>query len=47
MTGSLARDSIFFTGTVSSKRDLTWACWDSVPGDRKGVVVVLSMFYSE
>jgi len=41
MTRSSARGSIFFPGTVSSKRDLTWACWDSVPGIRRGVVVVI------
>ena len=42
MTRSLARDSIFFTGTVSSKRDLIWECWDSASGVRRGVVVVVS-----
>jgi len=45
MTRSLARDSIFFTVTVSSERDLTWACWDSAPGVRRGVVVVVGALY--
>ena len=33
--------SIFFTGTVSSRRELTWACWDSAPGVCRSVVVVV------
>ena len=45
MTRSLARDSISFTRTVISKRDLTWACWDSMPGVRRGVVVVVGALY--
>jgi len=45
MTGSLARDSIFFTGTLSSKRDLARACWDSTPGVSRGVVVVVGALY--
>jgi len=45
MTRSLARDSIFFTGTVSSKGDLTWAWWDSALGVRRDVVAVVSALY--
>jgi len=41
ITRSLARGFIFFTGTVSSNRGLTWACWGSGPGVCRGAVVVV------
>ena len=45
LTRSLARDSIFFIRTVSSKRGLTWAGWDSSMGIHRGVVGLIGYLY--
>ena len=45
MTRSLARDSVFFVGIVSFKRDLTWAGWNSASGVCRGVVMAVGALY--